>query len=409
MSTHQHYDCIIVGAGHSGAQAASALRQAGYSGSIALMGDEPELPYDRPSLSKDYLAGKKDFERMLLRSADFWQSREINFLPGLHINAIDPTVKTISAEDGSIYAFDKLIWATGGAPRKLTCEGSDLAGIFYIRNKADCDALMAALPDARNAVIVGGGYIGLEAAAVLRELGKGVTLIEAQDRVLARVAGETISHFYEAEHRRQGVTIRLRTGLGRFTGKAGHVDGVVLDTGETLPADLVIVGIGIIPAVAPLLEAGADGGNGIDVDEYCSTSLPDIYCIGDCARMTNGAGLRIESVQNANDQATTASRSIAGDPVPYNATPWFWSNQYDLRLQTVGLSNGYDETVIRGAPEKRSFSVVYLRQGVVIALDCINAAKDYMQGRKLVEARQRAEPAALASAETLKDLLLQTA
>ncbi|WP_284163459.1 FAD-dependent oxidoreductase [Frigidibacter sp. SD6-1] len=404
-----HYDCIIVGAGHGGAQSAVALRDAGYSGSIALIGAEPEVPYDRPSLSKEYLAGKKSFERMQLRPTDFWESRSIDLLPDRRVTAVDAVRKTVATADSSIYSYDRLIWATGGEPRRLTCVGSDLSGIFYIRNKADCDALMAALPYARKTVVVGGGYIGLEAAAVLRELGKDVTLVEAKDRVLARVAGEYISRFYEAEHRRHGVHIKLGTGLSHFTGRAGRLEGLVLDTGEILPADLAIVGVGIIPAVQPLLAAGAEGGNGVDVDEFCRTSLPDVYCVGDCACMRIGQGLRIESLQNANDQATVAAKAIAGNAVPYRATPWFWSNQYDLRLQTVGLSAGHDETVIRGNPEERRFSVVYLRRGTVIALDCINSPKDCMQGRKLVEAGLGAAPAVLATVETLKELLLHDA
>jgi 3-phenylpropionate/trans-cinnamate dioxygenase ferredoxin reductase subunit len=404
------YDCIIVGAGHAGAQAAIGLRQTGFAGSVALVGAEPDLPYDRPSLSKDYLAGKKTFDRMLLRPDDFWSSRSVDLRLGRGVTHIDPLEQSVALDDGSRLSYGALIWAAGGEPRRIGCEGHDLAGIFYIRSKADCDALMAVLPDARHAVIIGGGYIGLEAAAVLRELGKAVTLIEAQDRVLARVAGEPVSRFYEQQHRNHGVDIRLKTGVTAIEGANGRVEGVLLDTGERIATDLVIVGIGIIPAAAPLLEAGAAGGNGIDVDEFCLTSLSNVYCIGDCARMVNGVGIRIESVQNANDQAMTAARAIAGEPKPYEALPWFWSNQYDLKLQTIGLNAGYDSTVLRGDPATRSFSLVYLRDGAILALDCINAARDYVQGRKLIEAGAKISPTALADqAIPLKDHLLLTA
>ena len=244
---------------------------------------------------------------------------------------------------------------------------------------------------ASRAVVIGGGYIGLEAAAVLTKLGVAVTVLEMLPRVLARVAGEHLSAYFEAEHRAHGVDLRTGTGVVALVGEHGRVSGVTLANGTTLPADIVIAGIGIIPAVGPLLSAGAAGGNGVDVDEFCRTSLPDVYAIGDFAAQANSfannAVVRLESVQNANDMATCAAKAICGDPQPYGATPWFWSNQYDLRLQTVGLSLGFDREVVRGDPAARSFSVIYLRQGQVIALDCVNNVKDYVQGRKLVEAK----------------------
>jgi 3-phenylpropionate/trans-cinnamate dioxygenase ferredoxin reductase subunit len=393
-----HFDCLIVGAGHAGAQAAAALRQNGFAGSVGLIGDEPVAPYDRPALSKEYLAGKRCFDRLRLRPDDFWTSRGIALRFGRRAVGIDAEARRVACEDGSAFAYGSLIWAAGGAPRKLACPGADLSGVHYIRGKADADALIAALPGTSRAVIIGGGYIGLEAAAVLRELGKEVALIEALDRVLARVAAEPVSRFYEAEHRRHGVDIRLGAALDRIEGAGGAATGVRLASGELLPADLVIVGIGIAPSVAPVVAAGAAGENGLDVDAHCRTSLADVYGIGDCARMVTGPGLRIESVQNANDQAVTAARSICGTPVPHSATPWFWSNQYDLKLQTVGLNAGYDATVLRGDPATRGFSLAYLRDGVVIAFDCINATRDYVQGRKLVEAAARIDPGLLADA-----------
>jgi 3-phenylpropionate/trans-cinnamate dioxygenase ferredoxin reductase subunit len=270
---------------------------------------------------------------------------------------------------------------------------------------------MAALPDVTHIAVIGGGYIGLEAAAVLTKLGKQVTLLEALPRVLARVAGEVLSSFYEAEHRAHGVDLRTGASVVAMRGEGGHVTGVELADGAIVAAQMVIVGIGIIPATAPLIAAGADGGNGVAVDGHCRTSLSHIYAIGDCAAHANdfadGAVIRLESVQNANDQATLVAKTIcAAGPPPYAATPWFWSNQYDLKLQTVGLSMGHDTAIVRGDPAARSFSVVYLNGGRVIALDCVNLVRDYAQGRKLVEARAMIDPERLAdSSVALKDLL----
>ncbi|WP_375429643.1 NAD(P)/FAD-dependent oxidoreductase, partial [uncultured Sphingomonas sp.] len=243
------------------------------------------------------------------------------------------------------------------------------------------------------------GYIGLEAAAVLVKLGIKVTVVEALDRVLARVAGEPLSRFFEAEHRARGVDVRLGTQVVCIEEVGGRATGVRLADGEILPAQMVIVGIGIIPSVAPLLEAGANGGNGVAVDEYCRTSLPDVFAVGDCALHANafadGAAIRLESVQNANDQATVVAKAITGSPEAYRAVPWFWSHQYDLRLQTVGLSIEYDSIVVRGDPAARSFSLIYFRAGRVIALDCVNATRDYVQGRGLVTSGRMPNPGIL--------------
>jgi 3-phenylpropionate/trans-cinnamate dioxygenase ferredoxin reductase component len=395
-----HYDVLIVGAGHGGAQAAIALRQAGFAGSVALLGDEPDLPYERPPLSKEYLAGDKPLERLLIRAPAFWEERNITLLLGRRVAAIKPEAHAVVTEDGARIDYGALVWATGGTPRRLSCAGADLAGVHSIRTRADVDRLRAELDSARTAVVVGGGYIGLEAAAVLTGFGKQVTVLEAQDRVLARVAAEPLSRFFEAEHRSHGVDVRLGVRVDGLEGEGGRVAGVRLGDGTLLPADLVIVGIGIEPAVAPLLAAGAKGGDGIGVDAHCRTSLPDIFAIGDCARHANafadGAEIRLESVQNANDQASVAAKTIAGAAAEYRAVPWFWSNQYDLRLQTVGWSAGYDAIVLRGDPATRSFALVYMKAGRVIALDCVNATRDYAQGRALITAGAVPDPRLLA-------------
>ncbi len=403
-------DVVIVGAGHGGAQCAIALRHNGFTGSIAMIGREPDPPYERPPLSKEYFAREKTFDRLYIRPPAFWGEKDISLLLSTEVTAVDPAARQLTLSDGTQFGYGSLVWATGGDPRKLSCPGADLAGVHPVRTRKDCDQLMGEIDGGvRAIVVIGGGYIGLEAAAVLTKLGCQVTLLEALPRVLARVAGPELSAFYEAEHRTHGVDLRTGVAVEALEG-VGRVSGVRLGDGTVIPADAVIVGIGIVAAVAPLIAAGAEGGNGALVDDHCRTSLAHIYAIGDCAAFVcgyaEGAVMRVESVQNANDQATCVAKAICGDPKPYHAFPWFWSNQYDLRLQTAGLSIGYDATVLRGDPAARSFSVVYLKQGRVIALDCVNAVKDYVQGRKLVEARVSPDPAKLADANVpLKELM----
>ncbi|QGN55383.1 NAD(P)/FAD-dependent oxidoreductase [Novosphingobium sp. Gsoil 351] len=404
-----HADVVIVGAGHGGAQAALALRQQGFAGSILMIGREPEPPYERPPLSKEYLAREKPFERLYIRPPQLWAEKQVTLRLSTSVNEVDPATKTLALSDGTTLTYGSLIWAAGGDPRRLSCAGAHLAGLHAVRTRADVDKLIGEIDaGAKRVVVIGGGYIGLEAAAVLTKLGLGVTLLEALPRVLARVAGEELSAFYEAEHRAHGVDLRTEVTVECIEGDEA-VSGVRLADGTVLPCEIVIVGIGIVPAIGPLIAAGAAGGNGVDVDEFCRTSLPDVFAIGDCAAHSNGfadgAVIRLESVQNANDMATCAARAIIGEPQPYAATPWFWSNQYDLRLQTVGLSTGHDATVLRGDPAARSFSVIYLKSGRVIALDCVNAVKDYAQGRKLVEGRSTPDVAQLADvAVPLKEL-----
>jgi len=400
----QHFDALIVGTGHAGAQVAACLRQLGYAGSVALLGEEPDLPYERPPLSKDYLAGDRGFDAILLRPVHFWASKNITLLLNQRAVGVDPGKHSLSTASGDTFTYGTLIWAAGGHARRLTCSGHHLTGVHTVRTRADTDRMRAELEAVRHAVVIGGGYIGLEAAAVLTKFGKSVTVVEMQDRVLARVAGTDLSRFYEAEHRSHGVEILLNQAVDCIEETEGRASGVRLADGAVLPADMVVVGIGIVPAVAPLREAGAAGANGVDVDAFCRTSLPDVYAIGDCAAHLNryaaGARIRLESVQNAADQAMIAAKSITGAPVAYDAVPWFWSNQYDLRLQTVGLSIGHDATVLRGDPATKSFSLVYMREGRVIALDCVNMSRDYVQGKALVVNGAQLDQAVLADAAT---------
>ena len=405
----KHTDVLIVGAGHGGAQAAISLRQHKFAGRITIVGEEPDIPYERPPLSKDYLAQDKSFDRLLIRPSTFWTDREISIETNKRAVSLDPDLHRVTFEDGDWIEYGQLIWAAGGHARKLTCAGFDLAGVHSVRNRGDVDRMMVELATTEQVAVVGGGYIGLEAAAVLTKLGKKVTVLETLDRVLARVAGESLSRFFEGEHRAHGVDVRLGTMVECIEG-ANAVTGVRLSGGEVIPANMVIVGIGIIPAVQPLLAAGAAGENGVAVDEFGHTTLPDVWAIGDCANHRNafadGQSIRLESVQNANDMAMVVAKAILGEREAYHSIPWFWSNQYDLRLQTVGLSTGHDVAVTRGDPLTRSFSVVYLKQGRVIALDCVNATKDYVQGRQLVLSGARLAAVQLADQTTpLKNMV----
>lgn len=407
----QRADVVIVGAGQGGAQTAIALRQQKFGGTILVLGAEPELPYERPALSKEYLAGDKAFEKLLLRPATAWEERKIEVRRGARVVAVDAGAREVGLASGESIGYGALVWAAGGVPRRLACGGHELGGVHYVRDRADVDRLRAELETASDVVVIGGGYIGLEAAAVLRKKDKRVTLLEAEARLLARVAGADLSRFFESEHRARGVDVRLGARVVGLEGE-GRVRAVKLDDGTTLPADLVVVGIGITAAVEPLLAAGAAGTDGVRVDLVGRTSLPDVYAVGDCAAHANvhaeGREIRLESIQNANDQALVVAKALAGtlgEGERYEAVPWFWSNQYELKLQTVGLFHGHDDTVVRGAPESKSFSVVYLRGGKVIALDCVNLTKDYVQGKALIASGRAVDRARLARADvTLKEL-----
>jgi len=403
------FDVVIVGAGQSGAHAAMALRQRKFQGTIALVGEEPDYPYDRQPLSKEYLAGEKTFERIMLRPASYWQERQIELQLGTRATEIDPVGRSITTRFGETIGYRQLIWAAGGSPRQLACSGANLNRVHSIRSRLDVDRLIAELPGVRRVGVIGGGYIGLEAASVLRKLGQDVVVLETLDRVLARVAAEPISRFFEAQHREHGVEVRTGASIERIEEENDAASGIRLLGGEVIPVEMIIVGIGIQPNIEPLAGAGAMVSDGVHVDEHCRTTLPDVFAIGDCAlhasRYADGAWIRLESVQNANDQAQTVARWLTGDPQPYETVPWFWSDQYDLKLQTVGLSTGFDELVVRGDPETRSFSVVYLKDGRIIALDCVNDTKDYVQGRALVSSGAMLPLARLSDRSiTLKEL-----
>ena len=395
------YDVLIVGGGHGGAQAAVMLRQLGFGGTVAVLNDERHPPYERPPLSKDYFAGAKAFERILIRPPGFWDEQRIELLLGRRVTTVLPAEHVVVLRNGERFSYGSLVWAAGGRPRPLPCMAEAHPNVHSVRSRDDIDGITERLPGRDRVLVVGGGYIGLESAAVLRQHGKSVTLVETFDRVLARVAGEPISRFFEAEHRARGVDIRTSVAVHDVQPDSGGRLDVALSDGRRLEADMMIVGIGIIPSVEVLSEAGAACGNGVHVDAFCRTSLPDVFAIGDCAahenRFAGGNWVRLESVQNAVEQANVVAKCLTGQPMRYTATPWFWSNQYDLKLQTVGLSSGHDDSVIRGDPASRSFSVAYLRQGRVIALDAVNSVKDFVQAKALVESGSAASKASLAN------------
>ena len=379
-------DVVIAGAGQAAAQLALSLRSRGFAGSIAMIGEEPHPPYERPPLSKDYLAGKREAAKLFLRKPEAWAERQVQLMTGQRVQSVSPETKQVKLADGSAVGYGWLVWATGGRPRPLPVPGANLAGVHVIRGIADIDGLKQDLGSPRRTVIIGGGYIGLEAAAVLRSLGHSVTLVEALPRLLARVTSGIVSQFFLDLHRNHGVEIHLGAAVSALCGKT-RVEGVALASGDIIPADLVIVGIGIQPNIEPLADAGLPCPNGVAIDEHCRTKDPHILAIGDCALHPSryaGQPIRLESVQNAVDQAKTACETILGSPVPYAALPWFWSDQYDVKMQSLGLQAGCDQIVTRGDPVRGPFSVAYLRENRLIALDCLNAPRDFIQGKPLI-------------------------
>jgi 3-phenylpropionate/trans-cinnamate dioxygenase ferredoxin reductase subunit len=380
---------LIVGAGHAGTATAIQLRQLGFAGTIGMVGAERDLPYERPPLTKDFLAGTKAFEDILVRPATFWPDRDIVHVPGERVVSVDPGGRTVACASGRVFAYKELVWAAGGRARPLPFAPDRLRGVHSVRERADVDALRHELSPGQRWVVIGGGYIGLEAAAVLACKGIAVTIVENADRVLARVSAAPLSRFVEAEHRAHGVAIRLQSTVKALEHHEGAITGVRLAGGELLSADGLIVGIGILPNAEPLLDAGARGGDGIAVDSVGRTSLPHIWAAGDCALGVHAFGparpLRIESVGNAADGAAAIARAMTGLPPPQPAPPWFWSNQFDLKLQTIGLTQEADEVILRGDPAARRFAVIYLREGKVTAVDCVNNVRDYVGGRKLIE------------------------
>lgn len=398
---------LIVGGGQAGAETAAELRRQGYDGTITLVADEPFHPYKRPPLSKAYLAGGCARETLYVLSQAAMEKARLEFIGGTAVTAIDRQAHQVTLADGRTLAYDKLVLATGGRPRQLSCPGGDLPGIFGLRGIADVDAIRERFQPGGRLVVVGGGYIGLEVAAVAIKTGLKVTVLEAQARVLQRVAAPDLSAFYERVHRDAGVDLRTGAGVERFE-RNGDALRVYLTGGEMLDADLVVVGIGILPNVELATAAGLAVDNGIVVDEFTRTSDPDIHAAGDCTNHPSaffGRRIRLESVQNAMEQGRAVAHNLLGKATVYTNVPWFWSDQYDLKLQMVGLSDGYEQCVLRGDPAQRNFSAFYLRQGKVVAADAVSRPQEFMIAKKLVAARLEVDAARLADeSQPLKEL-----
>jgi 3-phenylpropionate/trans-cinnamate dioxygenase ferredoxin reductase component len=379
---------VIVGAGQAATQAATSLRAGGFAGQITMIGDEKALPYQRPPLSKAYLSGDMSLERVTLKPAEAWQDDKVEVITATPVTAIDRTQKRVTTQDGRVFAYDALILATGSRVRRLTCPGADLACVHYLRTLEDVDGLRAEIVAGRRLIVIGGGYIGLEVAAVARKAGLEVTILEAAERVLARVAPPVVSHFFETLHRDAGVQILTDVKVTRLVGD-DHVTGVALADGRTLEADCVLVGIGIIPNSELARDAGLVAPDGIETDKDARTSDPDIFAIGDCASRPlvhyGDRRGRLESVHNALEQGKLAAAAILGLPRPAEEAPWFWSDQYDIKLQIAGISTGATQTILRGDPASKRFAAFHLDDtGRLLAVDAINAPPEFIVAKQLI-------------------------
>ncbi len=376
---------IIVGGGHAAGQAAASLRQEGYEGAITIIGEEPHPPYQRPPLSKQYLAGEQSIDKVYLRPEAFYEGKDINLKKGTRVESLDTKAKSVTTSAGETLSYEHLIIATGTRPRQLPIPGADLNGVHYLRTIADVDGIRAELSAGKKLVIVGGGYIGLEVAAVAIEAGLQVTVLEMEDRILQRVTTTQMSEFYTALHSSRGIDIRTNTGASALTGD-GQVEAVVCGE-EEIAADLVVVGIGVIPNTELAQEAGITCDNGVVVDNRCKTSADAVYAIGDCSNHPNDLldrRLRLESVPNAMEQARVTAATIVGKDKTYNSMPWFWSDQYELKLQMLGFSADGEETVQRGDMAANEFAVFYLKDDKIVAVDAVNCPREFMAAKQLV-------------------------
>jgi 3-phenylpropionate/trans-cinnamate dioxygenase ferredoxin reductase component len=383
----QHF--VIVGAGQAAVQAAATLRQNGFDGAITMIGEESELPYQRPPLSKKYLAGELAAERLHLRPATYYRDHGIGLALGTSVAALEPDAGRIALADGQHMTYDGLVLATGSRARRLGVPGAELDGIHYLRTVADAARIVTALERRDPLVIVGGGYIGLEIAAVAAKRGLDVTVLEAAERVMSRVVSADVSHFYEARHRAAGVRIHCGVAIERIEGDM-RVTGVSTLDGRRFDCGTVVAGIGIEPSTALARAAGLECDNGIVVDEFARTAAPRVVAAGDCTNHPSslyGRRIRLESVHNAIEQAKCAALTLLGHEHAYADVPWFWSDQYALKLQIAGLSQGHEQAVLRGNPSDASFAVFYLRSGRIIAVDAINSPRDFIAGKKLIAAR----------------------
>jgi 3-phenylpropionate/trans-cinnamate dioxygenase ferredoxin reductase subunit len=388
---------VIAGAGQAAAQAIISLRHGGFAGDIVLAGEEPYLPYQRPPLSKKFLAGDMELERLYLRPEHFYQENRVDLRLGARVDGINRSTRTVRI-DGSDVGYDRLILATGSHVRRVPIPGQDSPHVHYLRTIDDVRGIRARFEPGCRMVVVGGGYIGLEVAAVAVTAGLQVTVVEIADRVMARVVAPPLSRFYLKAHQDAGVSFRLETGVTEIRHAESGVH-VVCTTGTPLPADLVVVGVGILPTTRLAEEAGLKCSNGIIVDEFCRSSDPAIYATGDCTNHPNsllGRRLRLESVHNATEQGKTAALSILGKPEAYAQIPWFWSDQYDLKLQMTGIAEHYTAMVIRGEPASRSFAAFYFIGEQLIAVHAVNSPREFMLSKKLIAQGARLDPNAVA-------------
>jgi len=399
---------VIVGAGQAAFALASKLRALKDERPITIIGSEDAYPYQRPPLSKRYLLGEMSFDRLMFRPEGWYAENNVEIRLSTWVEEIDRASRTVRMQDGSTLSYDRLVLATGASPRLLPASiGGDLEGVLTVRDKRDADRLMEEMKPGRRLLVIGGGYIGLEAAAVARKLGLEVTLIEMADRILQRVAAKETADIMRGIHQAQGVSIREKTGLVRLVGMDGRVAAAELSDGSVLDVDFVIVGIGVTPNDRLARESGLDVGNGIVVDDYTRTSDSAIHAVGDCALLPwRGQNVRLESVQNAVDQAEAAAAVLAGTDAAYDPKPWFWSDQYDTKLQIAGFNLGYDETVLRQGAREGSWSVWYFRDGRFVAVDAVNDAKAYVAGKKLLDTGAEPDRAILADPSADLKLLL---
>lgn len=381
--------CIIIGASHAAAQLAASLRSEGWAGDILMIGEEPHLPYHRPPLSKTFLSDDKNAASLAIRPAAFYEKNAIERQSG-RVTAIDRAQKKLTLDDGRQLSYDRLALCLGSRVRKAPLPGSDLEGTYYLRDIADVEGIKKHVGPGRRAVIIGGGYIGLEMAATLTSLGMQVAVLEMATRVLQRVTAPELSEFYTRVHRQEGVSIHTDMAVTGIGGN-GRVDKVICADGSEFPTDLVVIGVGVLPNVELAEQAGLATDNGIVVDAYCRTDDADIVAAGDCTSHFNpiyGRRIRLESVPNASDQGKVAAASICGAYKEHRSLPWFWSDQYDIKLQIAGLSQGYDQVVMRGDPHTtRSFAAFYLQDGRVIAADCVNRPQEFMLGKQMIQAQ----------------------
>lgn len=402
---------LIVGAGQAGAQAAIALRQNDFAGPITIVGDEGHIPYERPPLSKGFLAGDVGIDRMAMRPQTFYDDKTISVRLKTRAVGIDRARKSVTLSTGEIVPYGKLILATGGRVRRMDCPGADLIGLHYLRTIDDVLGFRDRLVADTKLVIVGGGYVGLEVAAVAVKRGCRVTVLEKMPLVLNRVVAPEMSRFYENVHRAAGVDLRTNTTVAAFEGTK-RLEKIVCTDGAALDADLAVIGIGIVPNSELAGDAGLAVDDGIVVDDCARTADPDILAAGDCTNhpsQVTGMRLRLESVPNALGQGKAAALTIVGRPTPYDEVPWFWSDQYDLKLQMAGISRPDDQIVIRGDMAARKFSACYLRNGVFVACQAVNMAKDFLQSKKLIVGRTRPDPSLLTDAERPLQSFLPTA